>query len=82
MEWKKTSEYMPPVDSNTGESDWVFAYRGNKSLPIVARYSNGKYANEGWEPASNLGETISTYTGRGKTKRMTFTHWANIELPN
>ena len=80
MKWIKVSEELPPVDPNTGESEYVFVY-GHGCLPQTATYSNGKYAKEGWCPSDNLGEVESLYWGRGAKRRLRYTHWAEIELP-
>lgn len=81
MKWIKTAEQLPPVDPDTGESDFVFVYRGRRCFPQIARYSNGLWAKEGWMPANDLGKTIPLSEGRGKNRRLSFTHWAEIELP-
>lgn len=72
---------MPPVEANTGESDYVYVYPGFGCLPQVAKYSNGEWSKKGWHPASDMGRIIPLYTGRGDNRRPSFTHWAEIELP-
>ena len=81
MNWIKVADQLPPVDPNTGESEYVFVSRGGRFLPEVARYSNGLWANEGWSPSHDFGKTIPVYSGRGSRRRLTFTHWAEIEFP-
>ena len=80
MKWIRVEAQLPPVDPNTGESEWVFVYPGRRCFPQIAQYSDGTWRNEGWMLASDL--TIkSLYCRRGKLKKLRYTHWAKIEYP-
>lgn len=81
MKWIRVEAQLPPVDSNTGESEWVFVYPGHRCFPQIAQYSDGTWSNEGWHLASDLGTTEPLYLRRKKHKELTFTHWAKIEYP-
>jgi hypothetical protein len=81
MNWIKVADQLPPVDPNTGESEYMFVSRGGRSLPQVASYSNGLWSRKGWTPSHDIGETIPLYSGRGAKRHLTFTHWARIVFP-
>ena len=81
MKWIKVSEQLPPVNPDTGESDYVFVSRGGRFFPEIAQYSDGTWSNEGWH-MQELGEQHPLYEGRGKKRHLCYTHWAVIEFPN
>ena len=80
MNWTKVSEQLPPVNPDTGESDYVFVSMGGRFFPKIAKYSDGTWSNEGWH-TQVLGLQHPLYTGRGKKRRLYYTHWAVIEFP-
>jgi len=79
MDWIKTTEQLPPVDA-CGESEYVLAYHGHGAVPDVVKYSDGTCSFPGWH-SKIIGCRLPFYTGKGKNRRLTFTHWAKIELP-
>ena len=79
MNWIKVEDQLPEVDA-AGESEFVLSYRGKRFIPEIVQYSNGMYADHGWFTTS--WNKIPFYSGRGKSKHLTFTHWCKIELPD
>ena len=79
MNWIKVDDQLTAVDAS-GESDFLLAYRGQRCLPEIVRYSNGKYADLGWYTQS--WKKIPFYPGKGKSKHLTSTHWCKIDLPD
>jgi len=78
MNWIRTSERLPATDMS-GESEYVLAYRGRRCIPQIVKYSDGTDAKRGWWTQS-FGH-IPFHTGRGSRRRLTFTHWCEIEYP-
>ena len=76
MNWIKVDEELPPVHPDTGESEFVFCYLGNRFLPVVMKYSDGTRSARGWWDTS-----FRHYPVRGKNG-LVVTHWSEIEYPN
>lgn len=60
--WVSVKEQLPPVDPDTGESEWVLTIDArhsttNPALPRIGKYSNGLYAFKGWW-STRLGEKL------------------------
>lgn len=78
MDWIKVEDRLPDI-GRTGESEYVLAYRGARCLPEIVMYSDGSFAKKGWYKTDF--SRIPFYSGKGKSRHLTFTHWCKIVLP-
>lgn len=78
MTFNEVSKQLPPVDAD-GHSEFVLAYRGNRTIPEIVQYCNGDYGQKGWYRQDGLHIPFSK--GRGQFKAPTFKFWSKIEYP-